>query len=333
MNKLKEYIKTLLGLNIVIDPAPRIKIELLPLYLKEAYEWAIMKIENRAFVIFLQKEKNQLNTKQIEKHQEVIKEVFALPTILILDQIDVYTRTKLFEKKIAFIVPNKQMYIPQFLLDTRENGLEFKKAVKQLSPTAQLMVLIYILDKNNNEAIEKQPFKVIAANLGLKPMEITRAVANLKELKLVEIVGDKNKNIRFLMTRREIWEYALNENIFINPVLKKVYVDHLPEFVVMQSNLSALTEYTDMNPSKQLYYVLEKNNYYEHSNQHAFTDENPYEGQYCFEIWKYNPYLLSELVNLKNNVVDPLSLYLSLKEEQDERIEMALEQIEEKFIW
>jgi hypothetical protein len=32
-------------------------------------------------------------------------------------------------------------------------------------------------------------------------------------------------------------------------------------------------------------------------------------------------------------VVDPLSLYLSVKESRDERIEMALEQILEKFIW
>ncbi len=60
---------------------------------------------------------------------------------------------------------------------------------------------------------------------------------------------------------------------------------------------------------------------------------NKYEGQYCLEIWKYNPQtLLGELSNHKD-VVDPLSLYLSLKESQDERIEMALEQIKKQFIW
>jgi hypothetical protein len=31
--------------------------------------------------------------------------------------------------------------------------------------------------------------------------------------------------------------------------------------------------------------------------------------------------------------VDPLSLYLSLKDNPDERIEMALEQIINKYIW
>jgi len=35
----------------------------------------------------------------------------------------------------------------------------------------------------------------------------------------------------------------------------------------------------------------------------------------------------------KNPVVDPLSLYLSFKNSYDERVEMALEQIIEKYIW
>jgi hypothetical protein len=32
-------------------------------------------------------------------------------------------------------------------------------------------------------------------------------------------------------------------------------------------------------------------------------------------------------------VVDPLSLYLSVKDSRDERIEMALDQILKKYIW
>ena len=56
------------------------------------------------------------------------------------------------------------------------------------------------------------------------------------------------------------------------------------------------------------------------------------EGRYCLEVWKYNPKQLANLVQDDYSVVDPLSLYLSLKNETDERIEMALEQIKTKFI-
>ncbi|GEM_PF-3944963 len=39
------------------------------------------------------------------------------------------------------------------------------------------------------------------------------------------------------------------------------------------------------------------------------------------EIWKYDPELFA-----REGVVDPLSLYMSLKDTKDERVEMALEQ-------
>ena len=195
MNKLKEYIENIVGLKISIDLLPQVKIELLPLYLKEGYDWGLMKLDNRSFILFTPKDKSQFNTSQLEKHQKLILEKIGLPAILLLDQIDAYGRKRLIEKKIAFVVPNKQIFIPQFLLDLRETGLSNKKTeTNQLSATAQLVVLIYLLDKNKAEAIEKQSFKKIAKNLSVKPMEITRAVANLKELGLIETVGDKNKN-------------------------------------------------------------------------------------------------------------------------------------------
>ena len=46
------------------------------------------------------------------------------------------------------------------------------------------------------------------------------------------------------------------------------------------------------------------------------------------EIWRYLPGLLSE-----TNVVDPLSLYLSMKDIEDERIESSLLELLDKTGW
>lgn len=46
------------------------------------------------------------------------------------------------------------------------------------------------------------------------------------------------------------------------------------------------------------------------------------------EIWKYDPKLLSE-----SGLVDPLSLYLSLADTNDERIEGALRDLLEDLRW
>ena len=53
-----------------------------------------------------------------------------------------------------------------------------------------------------------------------------------------------------------------------------------------------------------------------------------YDGDYIVELWRYDPGIFTE-----TNYVDPLSLYLAYKDSEDERIEMALEQIINDYTW
>ena len=53
-----------------------------------------------------------------------------------------------------------------------------------------------------------------------------------------------------------------------------------------------------------------------------------YDGDYIVELWRYDPGILTE-----TNYVDPLSLCLAYKHSEDERIEMALEQIITDYTW
>lgn len=46
------------------------------------------------------------------------------------------------------------------------------------------------------------------------------------------------------------------------------------------------------------------------------------------QIWRYIPNMLA-----KEKIVDPLSLWLSLKDNPDDRIQMALSDSEENFLW
>jgi hypothetical protein len=116
-------------------------------------------------------------------------------------------------------------------------------------------------------------------------------------------------------------------------VFKRIYVDEMPEGMhLLKANESALPEYSDMNPSQQKYYAIEKGKFYDLQKNGQLKNPNEYEGKYALEVWKYNPEPLAHILNNNMNVVDPLSLYLSLKDSRDERVEMALEQIIEKQI-
>jgi hypothetical protein len=164
-------------------------------------------------------------------------------------------------------------------------------------------------------------------------MGITRAVENLKYHELIETTGEKEKFIRFMFDRQQMWHNAEQQNILTNPVLKRVYVDEKPrEIFMLHSYNSALPKYSDINPTQQEFYAIERNMFYVLQKSNALINANKYEGKYCLEVWKYNPETIVNQLRNRTQVVDPLSLYLCFKESEDERVEMAMEQIIEKFI-
>lgn len=330
MSNLKKYINEVIGLRVAIKPF-EMKGQL-PLYLIESYDFNIIQIEQRKLLALTLKNSHNFTIGQLEKHQQNIKKQFDLTTVFVFDQLEAYNRKRLVEQKIGFIVPFKQLFIPEFLVDFREIGLTVKTKTKQLTPTGQLLVLLYILDKYNHKQLESISFKELASLINVKPMEITRAAANLNDLDLIDINGAKDKRIQFKFPRHELWQHATNEKLFVQPVAKTIYTDTLPNGCVLKTNASALPEYTDMNPSQQIYYALDKNDYATLKKDPAFKT-SPFEDRYGIEIWKYNPAFLSEVAEPEEHVVDPLSLYLSLREEKDARIEMALDQIIDKYIW
>jgi DNA-binding transcriptional ArsR family regulator len=226
--------------------------------------------------------------------------------------------------------------MPDLLIDLRENFVHPKTRQKNetLLPSAQFLLIYHIIHRNQQWKLEEHPFKEIAQKLGYTPMAITNAIDNLKNHELIDVEGEKEKFIRFRYDRHELWNIAHQQKLLVNPVIKTVYVDEKPkDLFLLQSNASALPEYTDLNPSRQEYFAIEKTVFYGLQKSNALANLNEYEGRYALEVWKYNPLTLVDELPNDMAVVDPLSLYLSVKDSRDERIEMALAQILEKFIW
>ena len=253
-----------------------------------------------------------------------------------IKELTAYNRKRLIEKGINFIVPGKQLYLPEFLIDLRESFTKTRTKSKneKLLPSAQFILIYHILHRNESAKLENLSFKEMANKLGYTAMAITKAVENLKYLGVVNVVGEKQKFIRFRQNIVELWQDMELRKLWITPVLKKVFLDEIPDgLFLLKSNISALSVYSDINPDRQKSYAINKTLFYELQKNNPFINANEYDGKYCLEVWKYNPLkLVSEMQNY-SNVIDPLSLYLSLQENKDERIEMALEQIKLKFIW
>lgn len=333
MKKIINYIKDVIGLDLEINPLDKIMQDRLPLYLNEGYQWYSAELAGRPCLFAEMKEQNAFGIAQMEKHFQQVMGTIGLPVIAVFDKMEAYNRKRFIERKMAFVVPEKQLYLPDFLIDLREFAKTTKKDQPNLTPTAQQLLLAFILDQQQHNQLEHKSFKELATLLGTNPMAITRAVENLKNLGIIEVTGDKEKFIRFGFKGTELLKEVLKRNILVTPVIKRVYVDEIPVGITKRyCNLSALPEYSDINPSRQEFLAIEKTIFYAIQKSNALVNVNENDGHYCLEVWKYNPDTLSGQHTNSALVVDPLSLYLSLKDNHDERIEMALEQLINRFL-
>jgi hypothetical protein len=334
MKEAISYLNSILGVNTRIMDIQKDELNKLPMYLNQAFQLGRIYLFNKAIILIEPKYNEEYSISQIEKQTQQLESIFKEPVLIVLHNLQAYNRKRLIEKKINFIVDNKQLFLPALLMDFREsyNSPLKSKKTNALLPSAQFIVIYYLLHKKWE--IENFSFKEIAKQLDYTAMAITNAVENLKSYELITIKGEKEKFIKFEYDRHELWNRIQHQKLFINPVIKKVFVDEkVRGKFILKSNESALPEYTNMTPSNQQYYAIEKNIYYSLHKNNELINENEYEGKYCIEIWKYNPLkLVDELYN-DESVVDPLSLYLSLLDVQNERVEMALEQLIEKQIW
>ncbi len=336
MRHTLRYIQEVLGIHVSLTPVAKSTLDQLPLFIHEIYKLYKTEILNAEIIFAELKNEEAISIQQTEKHVQQIKKILNLKVVVVLQNIAAYNRRRMIEKGMNFIVAGKQLFLPDLFVDLRESYTHPKARRKKeaLLPSAQFLLFYHILHRKADWELQEHPFKEIAHKLNYTPMAITNAIDNLKSHSLVEVIGEKEKFIHFRYDRKELWEIANQQDLLVNPVLKTIYVDEMPKNIFLPlANASALPEYTDLNPVRQQYYAMEKNEFYKLQKANTLVNPNDTEGKYALEIWKYAPVTLAGDLQNDLQIVDPLSLYLSLKDSSDERLEMALKQIIDKFIW
>lgn len=334
MEELIKYIKEAINVDLEINKFEKSDFDKLPMFIESLYVLYSTELFNQQLILIKYKNEEDFSIKQAKIHFEMIRNVKQRKVVLVLDKLNSIMRKRLVEKGINFIVPNKQLFLPELLIQLQESfsTIKPKGETQKLLPLAQLILLYHFLHRE--VMIEQFSFKQLAQKFQYTQMAISKAVENLKQLSLITVTGEKEKSIRFTLARTELWHEIETRNLFVNPVFKSVYVDEIPRNVkLLQSYTSALPEYSDVNPSNQQYFAIEKALFYQLEKENGFVNINPTEGIYCLEVWKYDPAKLADNMEDSKQAVDPLSLYLCLRNSVDERIEIALEQLLKTYLW
>jgi len=322
MDNIIRYIEEITGNKMVLVKLTKEEMKNIPFYILNDYSiWKGKLFEKE--VLLMQKISPEHTTPlQYHKQMRLVEEKLQTPVVFLLPEIKPYDRNRLIQKQINFIIENKQMFIPQLLIDFKEYGGVTLQSTF-LQPAAQTMV-IYQLQKQNLNGLN---YKQIAKKLNYSYLTISRAVENMFQFGICKTEGTKEKTIVFEVNKKELWEKALP--IMRTPVKKKVFINEkLPDNMVFKTNINALAFYTNLNDDGNSYYAISHADFLKLKKEKKIKTTSNYDGDHIVELWRYNPGILTQ-----NNYVDPLSLYLAYKDSEDERIEMALEQIINDYIW
>lgn len=128
----------------------------------------------------------------------------------------------------------------------------------------------------------------------------------------VSLNEKREKVCSFILTGKDLWEKATP---YLKSPINKVWFSDIKPKEGELSGITALSEYSDLNPDEQPCFALTKEQF--KKVQVELTGLNSVEGAVRIEEWSYPP--------ITPHVVDRLSLYLSLQNDPDPRVEKELE--------
>lgn len=297
-------------------------------FLQETYDVLTGELLGQPITLACVKGHQPLAAQQISQHAKLLRELLDTPVIVALPEIAPGERKQLIAHGVAFVVPDRQLFAPQLgVILTERFGAELRRKQELFSPATQALLIWFLSHHPVTEAWH--PFDDAAA-LGYAGMTATRAVRELLQFELFELeVRGRAKYLKLQSTRRDLWERAKPH--LRTPVLRTLWT--YDERIVQVTHArwageSALAHLTMLNEPRQQGVALTAEGEQRAKQAGIFFEPREIADGIAVQVWRYEPRMQA-----KEMTVDPLSLWLSLRDNRDDRIQMALDEIEEKFLW
>jgi hypothetical protein len=321
MKRIQKFLQETVGLSANLEKLPDSQLKKLPMYLEYGYNYYLLTVEGHQLVLAYVDE-NLKTAGQLKKQSHAMSNLLNLPVAFVMDNQSSQLKRRLIQEKIGFIVPESQVYLPQFLISLTENARPVHSFPELLSPSAQLL-LLYHLQK---EYLEPFSLKEIAQKLDYTPKTITKIAAELKSKNLCQIIGTKEKRLVFIVDRKQLWTMA--EPQMQQPISKVFFADSKDKVKFCQSGDAALAHYTFLAETGKEAYAIYKPEFEELKEKKYWEYIDELEGDVRIEVWKYNPRILSI-----NGYIDPLSLYLCYREDTNERVAAEINELIHNRKW
>lgn len=265
----------------------------------------------------------QVSINALRKHLDLFDQALHMPCLLYIPHIKQSFQRFLLENRIAFATKDS-LYFPQLLIHLKEGSVKESRLHKnkKLSKLAQ-MILTYVLVKQIN-TIE---IDVCARQFNVTKMSAGRSLNELHAFGFMTLQSMARKKIYSLLSSIDLdmllgaCKSPFDETCYIRPQDIQWFDSRMP------SSYTALSHYANI-VTTQSCYAIEKDHFQSIvKNHHLKTFDERYDHDMIeLQLWHFNPLLIQQ------HYVDPLSLYLSLKDKidpEDSRVLNAVSTLEE----
>lgn len=295
----------------------------IPIFLRSLYKFYTMKILGKPYVL-LEIIDEAPSIDSLKKHMDQIENITKEQIVLYYKDISRYRRKSLIQNKIPFIIEDGQMFLPFIGLDLKKVEESLKEEMNTFTPSGQIAYLYYLYNKDL--VVNATEFSKV---FGWSIMTASRALNELYDSRLLTYeVGGKTGRSKYYSRIFDPDYFEKGKFFLDSPIKKVVYTMNEPKDSFI-AGLEALSKLSMINPPghkvRAIYGAdVNKNNLEIVNNKDIIRDKELVE----LQVWGYDPKIFAD-----KNIVDVASLYASLKEEKDERIEQALEEVLREKKW
>ena len=298
----------------------------LPISFEKRYQYAKMKFHKESFLLIKEKRRGSLDS--FVTQARIMGEKASMDVILVFSKLSDIEKKQLLQARVPFVDFKGNLFFPPLGLVLNAN--DDVATSKELTPSEQLTWIAFLLTKGQ---------KVVDVDLlsqitGLPNSTIYRC---LRTFKTLNWLNKPNKLYAYTASKKEL--FLKSESFLFNPIKKRLLLSDFDLNKIQSDSrllyggtyaLSYLTFLAESDENSS--YVISHRQFNKLSlplSQHVL------EGK-VLEIWRYSPFVSEFWNDFKENqdrqFVDPISLYLTLKDDDDPRVEEEIEVLKNNIL-
>ena len=298
----------------------------LPISFEKRYQYAKMKFHKESFLLIKEKRRGSLNS--FVTQARTMGRKASMDVILVFSKLSDNEKKQLLQARVPFVDFKGNLFFPPLGLALNAN--DDVEVFKELTPSEQLTWIAFLLTKGQ---------KVVDVDLlsqitGLPNSTIYRC---LRTFKTLNWLNKPNKLYAYTASKKEL--FLKSESFLFNPIKKRLLLSDFDLNKIQSDSrllyggtyaLSYLTFLAESDENSS--YVISQRQFNKLSlplSQHIL------EGK-ILELWRYSPFVSEFWNDFKENqdrqFVDPISLYLTLKDDDDPRVEEEIEALKNNIL-